>query len=217
MQLNPIALIDHRIPVLLTWMLLVLLSRPTRAMPQDYNPGYTLAAKQDVSLYSSVLNEKRSVEIIVPPGYTKGSPAGYDVIYVLDGIRAYHFVAYDYLKGEGFIPENTILVGLLGIKDTNTRYRDFTPTRTSSGSGGADKFLLFLKTELVPYINKAYHTGSERSTLVGGSMGGLFVIYALLNEPSLFKAFIALDPSLWWDNGYLNTLAAGKIGDLKGL
>jgi predicted alpha/beta superfamily hydrolase len=174
------------------------------ALPQDYNPGYELGEKIYVPVRSSVLNEERTAELIVPREFQAGSDDKYDAIYILDGIRAYHYVAYDYLRGEGFIPKRTVLVGLLGLKDTPTRVRDFTPTRTSPDSGGACRYLQFLKEELVPLINKKYRTGSERSALVGGSMGGLFVIHALLNAPTLFKSYVALDPSLWWNGGVVN-------------
>jgi predicted alpha/beta superfamily hydrolase len=218
MQPRSSIIVKEKRQVFLAWIFFLLsFLAPVPASSQGYNPGYELAKKQDLQLYSSVLKETRSIEIVVPPGYRPDSSARYDVIYVLDGIRALHFVAHDYLTGEGFIPKNTILVGLLGIKDTNTRYRDFTPTRLSPGSGGADNFLLFLKAELIPYINKTYPTRPEGNTLAGGSLGGLFVMYALLNEPSLFKSYIALDPSLFWDDGYLNKLAAKKLDRLRGL
>jgi predicted alpha/beta superfamily hydrolase len=96
-----------------------------------------LAPKEHLPFYSSVLKENRTIEIITPSEFVERQSADYDIIYVLDGIRALHFVAWDYLKGEGFIPKNTILVGLLGLKDTHTRLRDFTPTSTSADSGGA--------------------------------------------------------------------------------
>jgi len=196
---------------------LIFSERRALALPQDYNPGYELGEKIYVPVRSSVLNEERTAELIVPREFKAGSDDKYDAIYILDGIRAYHYVAYDYLRGEGFIPKRTVLVGLLGLKDTPTRFRDFTPTRTSHDSGGADRYLQFLKTELVPLISEKYHTGSERSALVGGSMGGLFVIHALLNAPTLFKSYVALDPSLWWDGGVVIAEFQRKIGTLKGL
>jgi predicted alpha/beta superfamily hydrolase len=187
------------------------------APSQEYNPAYELGQKIYVPIRSSVLNEDRTAEVIVPGEFKADSNDQYDVIYILDGIRAYNYVAYDYLRGEGFIPKRTILVGLLGIKDTSTRYSDFTPTKTSPGSGGADLYLQFLKRELIPVIEKKFRTGSERSALVGGSLGGLFVIHALLNEPTLFKSYVAIDPSLWWDGGVVNAEFQRKIGSLKGL
>jgi predicted alpha/beta superfamily hydrolase len=190
---------------------------PRLAHSQEYNPGYELGNKTYLTLSSSVLKEQRTVELILPPGFEADSQDPCDPIYILDGIRAYHYVAYDYLRGEGFIPKRTILVGLLGLKDTPTRYRDFTPTRVSGDSGGADRYLEFLRNELVPLINKNYNTSSERSALVGGSMGGLFVIHAMLNAPSLFKSYVALDPSMWWDNGEENAVVERNISRLKDL
>jgi predicted alpha/beta superfamily hydrolase len=187
------------------------------APSQGYNPGYELSEKIYVPVRSSILNEDRTAEVILPPEFKADSDDHYDSIYILDGIRAYHYVAYDYLRGEGFIPKRTILVGLLGLKDAPTRYRDFTPTKTSPDSGGADLYLQFLKKELVPVIDKRFRTNSQRSTLVGGSLGGLFVIHALLNQPTLFKAYVAIDPSLWWDGGITNTEFQRKIGGLQNL
>jgi len=107
--------------------------------PQEYNPGYELGEKIYVPVQSSVLNEERTAELIVPREFEPESNDKYDAIYILDGIRAYHYVAYDYLRGEGFIPKRTILVGLLGLKDTPTRYRDFTPTRSFNANSGASQ------------------------------------------------------------------------------
>ncbi len=182
---------------------------------QDYNPGYELGQKIYVPVRSSILNEDRTAEVILPPEFKTDSDDHYDAIYILDGIRAYHYVAYDYLRGEGFIPKRTILVGLLGLKDTPTRYRDFTPTKVSPDSGGADLYLQFLNKELVPTIDKKFRTDSQRSALVGGSLGGLFVIHALLNQPTLFKSYVAIDPSLWWDGGVVNAEFQRKIASLK--
>lgn len=187
------------------------------ASSQEYNPGYELGEKIYVPVRSSILNEDRTAEVILPREFKDDSDDKYDAIYILDGIRAYHYVAYDYLRGEGFIPKRTILVGLLGLRDTPTRHRDFTPTKASANSGGADLYLQFLRKELVPIIDKRFRTDSGRSALVGGSLGGLFVIHALLNEPTLFKSYVAIDPSLWWDGGVVNTEFQRKVAALKGL
>lgn len=94
------------------------------------------------------------------------------------------------------------------------RERDFTPSKTSDISGGADKFLLFMKTELLPFINGKYNGADKGNTIYGGSLGGLFVIYNLLYEPALFTSYIAIDPSLWWDNHLLNNIAATKLDSI---
>jgi len=36
--------------------------------------------------------------------------------------------------------------------------------------------------------------------LIGHSYGGLTVLHILFHHPSLFKAYVAIEPSLWWGN-----------------
>jgi predicted alpha/beta superfamily hydrolase len=100
---------------------------------------------------------------------------------------------------------------LIVVAIANTdRNRDLTPSHAgvphSDGtvapvptSGGADKFLDFIQTELVPEIEKRYAIHPYR-IFTGHSLGGLFAIHALINRPELFNACIATSPSLWWDN-----------------
>lgn len=65
-------------------------------------------------------------------------------------------------------------------------------------AGGADKFRRFLADELKPYVASRYRV-SEESAIIGESLAGLFVIETLLVEPALFDAYIAADPSVWWN------------------
>ncbi len=98
------------------------------------------------------------------------------------------------------------------------RNKDLTPTHMDDWktSGGAGNFLSFIKDELIPHINKEYPSNGD-NTLWGHSLGGLFVINALINEPQTFKSYIAVDPSLWWDNGYIQKIAPGKLTALADL
>jgi predicted alpha/beta superfamily hydrolase len=38
---------------------------------------------------------------------------------------------------------------------------------------------------------------------VGHSLGGLFALYTLFHFPDTFDRYVALSPSLWWDNGVI--------------
>ena len=55
-----------------------------------------------------------------------------------------------------------------------------------------------MEKELTPYIDSKYPTASYR-IFSGHSLGGLAVVNAFFNHTNLFNAYIALDPSLWWD------------------
>jgi len=161
------------------------------------------------SLVSTILNEKRFIQVVLPEKYKPGSTDKYDVIYVLDGDGNTKLASdmQRFIEGEGYMPP-VIIVGVLNVD----RDRDLTPTHAENNrtSGGAGKFLSFLKNELIPYVNKSYPSNGE-NVVFGHSFGGLFVMYSLLNEPQVFKSYIAADPSFWWDNRYMNKQATDKL------
>jgi predicted alpha/beta superfamily hydrolase len=175
------------------------------------------------SLYSNILKEQRSVKVILPKTYNSSSADKYDVLYVLDGEWNTSLAEklYAFLEYGKFIPKNMIIVSVPNRYNNgmNMRDRDFTPTlmKDRAGSGGASNFLLFLKKELVPYVNKKYPTNIEGNILYGTSLGGLFAIYAYLHEPTLFRAYLTVEPSLWWDHGHLQKIAPKKLESINGI
>lgn len=173
-----------------------------------------LPGKRD-SINSTILKEKRIIQIVLPENYKPGSADKYDVLYVLDG-EGNTKLADDiarFLNGESYMPP-TIIVGVINTD----RNRDLTPTHSNdfNTSGGADKFLGFLKDELIPYVNKTYPSNGD-NTIFGHSFGGLFVMYALLNAPQAFNSYIAADPSFWWGHNYMDQVAIDKLPGLANL
>jgi predicted alpha/beta superfamily hydrolase len=170
------------------------------------------------SIYSNILQEERSLKVILPDTYKPGSSEKYEVIYLTDGewvAELFPFI-YKFAKGENYVPP-AIIVALPNtyINNANQRDRDFLPVHVESPaiSGGGDKFISFLKDELIPYIDKTYPTNGTNS-LYGHSYGGLFVMYALLTEPELFQTYYSTDPSMWWNNDFVIKLAAEKLEKL---
>jgi predicted alpha/beta superfamily hydrolase len=76
--------------------------------------------------------------------------------------------------------------------------------------GGSSSFRRFIRNELMPEIERRYRTASE-TAIVGESLAGLFVVETFLLEPDLFDTYIAIDPSLWWNNEKLVNGAAEKL------
>ncbi|MFZ4927940.1 alpha/beta hydrolase [Chryseobacterium sp. Mn2064] len=164
------------------------------------------------ALFSKILNENREIWIHLPKTYNDHtiSPAKYPVIYVLDGEINFEYYTgmSDFLARTPYadIPECIVI----GIKNTE-RTRDLTPTKSQkkspvnpnimlfSESGESENFVRFLQEEVKPFINKNYRI-QEYTVLVGHSFGGLFAINTLLTHPEYFNAYVANDPSLWWDN-----------------
>jgi hypothetical protein len=110
------------------------------------------------------------------------------------------------------IPE--VIVVAIGNRD---RVKNFTPTHSlnyldqenvaSFGtSGKANDFMNFMEKELMPKINTTYRTISK-NMIIGHSLGGLFAIHSLLENPSLFDYYILIDPSWFWDHNYIGKRA----------
>ena len=160
-----------------------------------------------LQLKSTVLGEERTILVRTPAGY-EANKSRYPVLYMTDGDAhiAHTSSTIEFLARNGRISD-MIVVGI-----TNTdRTRDLTPTHVATTaaslggaaqfptSGGADKFLKFIETELIPEIEKRYRVQPYR-ILAGHSFGGLFAIHAMLSRPDVFNSYIAVSPSLQWDS-----------------
>jgi predicted alpha/beta superfamily hydrolase len=155
--------------------------------------GYTFHKD---SLQSDLLKQKRLLSIFLPEGYD-AKDAKFPVIYVLDADgRCQHVVpTARFLSVNNKMPK-AIVVGVFNID----RNHDFLMAShdDSTFGGGANNFLRFFKKELIPYINNKFKT-ENFNVLVGHSFGGEFVMHALLTDPDAFDAYIAIDPSFWFD------------------
>lgn len=155
------------------------------------------------TIYSDSLEEERAYWVSLPESY-EGSTVAYPVLIVLDGRSHFRSITgmVNYMSagynGNRRIPEMIVVA----IQNVN-RMRDFTPdkivTRRPNDFGGGDKFLSFLEGELIPELDKEYRT-TPYKMLFGHSLGGLLATHAYMKEKTLFKSFIAVDPSFGsWD------------------
>lgn len=153
-----------------------------------------------ITISSKVLNEDRNIFVYLPVGYDR-TEEKYPVIYILDGRGNFVFASAiaNFLSRIQRMPRSIVV----GIPNTD-RTRDFTPSNVneSQNSGGADKFLEFMESELIPHINENYRTHSYR-TLFGHSLCGMFAIYTLFEKPEMFNSSIAVSPYLQYDNQYV--------------
>ncbi len=148
-------------------------------------------------LYSKILGEEREVWVHVPKSSIYGHK--YPVIYLLDG--EFHFESVVGIVRSNVI--NKLMPDMIIVAITNTnRYRDLSTSHIGNDadlSGGGENFTKFIEKELIPYIDSKYPTIQHR-TLIGHSLGGLLVLNTLMNHSSLFSNYLAIDPSLSWNN-----------------
>ncbi|MFN0120937.1 MAG: alpha/beta hydrolase-fold protein [Blastocatellia bacterium] len=172
------------------------------------------AQPERLTLKSQVLNEERIALVRTPPGYATNQQR-YPVLYMTDGQAqlAHTISTIEFLVREGKMPD--LIVVAIGNTD---RTRDLTPTRSRMrradngewinlpASGGADNFLRFIETELIPHIEKQYRTQPYR-LFAGHSFGGLFALHTFLSRPALFNSVIAVSPTMQWDEHYVSRRA----------
>jgi predicted alpha/beta superfamily hydrolase len=162
------------------------------------------------SIFSNVLNEQRKIKICLPEEYRPGGNVKYDVVYILDGESHFEdfLYIYKFARNEKLLPP-LILISLPSTytREGNMRDRDFLPEKTPDNAmaGGADNFIVFLKNELIPYINRKLSSPGDNS-LFGHSLGGLFTMYVLLKEPNLFTKYYCSDPAFPWNNRRIITM-----------
>ena len=152
------------------------------------------------TIKSEAVGEDRTILVRVPVNYER-SQTRYPVIYMLDAHPPQNAMMAGIVEQQvwGDVISDAIIVG---IQNTN-RLRDMTPTPGDrAGAGGAEKFLRFIETEVVPFVEKNYRTEPYR-IIAGHSLAGLFVVYALTERPDIFNGYIAASPYLQWDNNYL--------------
>jgi uncharacterized protein len=157
------------------------------------------------SLKSTVLGEERVILVRTPVGYETNT-LKYPVLYMTDGDAHMGHTS----STIEFLVRNGRMSDLIVVGVTNTdRTRDLTPAKSTDKNaagvnrfptaGGADNFLKFFETELIPEIEKTYRVQPYR-IFAGHSFGGLFAIHSMITKPGLFNSYIAVSPSLQWEN-----------------
>jgi uncharacterized protein len=186
-------------------------------------PGDDIVIGKTEKIYSSQLKEERTIWVHIPQSYhkDKDSTRRYPVLYLMDGND--HFTSVVGLvqrlgeaSGNDICPD-MIVVGILNTDRT----RDLTPSHVAAGpylnasmvktTGGGEAFMAFLAKELIPHIDSTCPASPYR-LLVGHSLGGLMVVDALFHHRELFSAYLAIDPSLWWDDQKLLKQAESELG-----
>ncbi len=154
-----------------------------------------------ITIKSAVLSQERELQVLLPEGYHANTKATYPVIYLLDGDYNFHGMSgmLDLLANKGQLIPDVILVGIAD-KGTSLYRQYMTPSvydsKAEPSEGKSADFIRFITEEVQPYIQKNYRSAAH-STLVGQSMGGLFVLEMLLEQPAAFDHYVAISPSVW--------------------
>lgn len=183
---------------------LLLLATPAAAQDE----GQPIVIGQSYSLASAVLGAERKLNVWLPPSYAEGETR-YPVLYVLDGGLAQDFQHISGLAQLGSLSWLTQEFIVVGVETIDRRRelafpveRDAQLRKDYPTAGGSELFRRYLVDEVQPFVTARYRTSGE-AAVMGESLAGLFIVEAFLREPDAFDTYIAMDPSLWWDEGRL--------------
>lgn len=199
----------------LALFLFVALAVPALAAEEPAPPHTTF------TMESKAVAETRRINVYTPPGYETGS-ARFPVLYMPDGGMQEDFPHLSTTIDTAIRAGEMRPLILVGIENTERR-RDVTgPTEVEEDRkiaprvGGSVAFRRFIADELMPEIGRRYRVTDETG-IIGESLAGLFIVETFFLQPELFDTYIALDPSLWWNNEELVKKAAERLKSQKEL
>ena len=156
------------------------------------------------------LNRKRRIWIYLPKDYYQ-SKKRYPVIYMHDGQNVFDEATSGF--GEWGVDEYLDSIVAKGTKQSivvaidngqDKRMNEYNPYYfKQAGKGEGNDYVDFLVKTLKPYIDKHFHTLSnkENTFIAGSSMGGLISLYAVLKYPSVFGGAGIFSPAFWTADG----------------
>ncbi|MFN3856803.1 MAG: alpha/beta hydrolase [Caulobacter sp.] len=181
--------------------------------------GDPIVVGRSYTINSLVMGQERRIHVMLPPGYDapENRDRRYPVIYLLDGgVEQQDFLHIAGLLHQGGlwgINEPVILVGV----ESGDRRAEFTRPAARAAEreqfpthGKAETFRRFLVEELKPAVDAAWRTNGVDG-LMGESLAALFVVDVFLNNGVDFDRYIAVSPSLWWDDQALARQAQGLL------
>jgi predicted alpha/beta superfamily hydrolase len=189
-----------RVSAVLLAFVLLALSTSSSALDTRFLQG--VDNSHYVRMQSETIGRDFHLFIMLPDDYDEYPERSYPTVYILDGGALFPLLAayYRYLNFGQEIPD-AITVGISYGSDSyeggNYRSTDYTAEADEREYwGGAGNFQIFLRDELIPYVERSYRSRPDRRILFGQSIGGQFVLYTALTKPDFFWGHIASNPAL---------------------
>lgn len=171
-----------------------------------------LSEIQEFKLDSTELNRTVKHWVYIPPNYDRGN--NFPLLVMHDGQNL--FTDSLSFAGEWHVDEvldslyktKGLQIIAVGIENGGKkRINELTPyTNVKHGGGQADAYLSYIKTKLLPYVEKNYKISAETKdkALMGSSLGGLITFYEAFQNNSPFSKFGVYSPSFWFSEKIFN-------------
>ena len=168
--------------------------------------GTPLSVATSYTVQSDILGGERIVTVRLPAEYEAEPERRFPVVYLLDGGPEQDFIHIAGIAQSREMNYSFEPFILVGIQSVNRRH-ELSPPVIDAASyeevlgatpGGSPDYRRFLREELKPLVEASYRTDGH-SAIIGESLAALFVVETLLEEPTLFDDYIAISPSMWWE------------------
>jgi hypothetical protein len=160
-------------------------------------------------MYSQNVQDNFEIYISTPPSFDSNTT--YNAVYYCDAnLKSGHFLR-SFITDSPYNKnlDHTIFVGIGHIGNYHMlRRRDLTLPPINGADtfsrdknyGQVEKFYSFIKDELSVTITHRFKINPDSNTIIGHSLGGLFVFFCLFRNDNLFSKYFALSPALWINN-----------------
>ncbi len=197
----------------------------------NYQPATTVSAPSITNRFvdSSVSGiPGRNIHIYVPRGYVENTSKRYPVVYFHDGQNVFFpggtFGTWDadrianYEISQGRMREAILVAIDNGDSYGSTRQMEFIPPGdqlSGQGPGIADKYVQFLRNNVLPTLDYNYRTLNQpgqpaqpsANLTVGSSLGGLLTSYMGMTNSGVFGKIGVFSPAFWAGPNFIaNTL-----------
>ena len=173
------------------------------------NAAQTVTLGHSTRMESRQLGTTHEINVSLPANYEKEQTVQFPVVYIIDGGVQQDF---KHIAGLGTLPDSNPFVFqsaiYVGISTEQRLFELTAPNhdpryaKPDSTLGGAVKFRQFITDQVIPSIESTYRTNGQR-IIIGESLAGLFILETWLQQPELFTDYIAISPSLWYDDRHL--------------
>lgn len=184
-------------------------AEPSTAAQRGDGRPYELLGTAVFDILDPASGRTYQLFIDLPKSYQDDSSRHYPVVYVTDVDFGFPMLRLIGRRINLVKPrvEEFILVGLSyakGESGQQSRRRDYTlsangPSDAPPGEvhGGGAAYRDYLKSEVMPYVDRYFRTAAGRNYLVGHSYDGLLGAQILVTEPDMFAGYVLGSPSFF--------------------
>lgn len=156
------------------------------------------------------------IRIAQPP--QPAPPAGYPVLYLLDGNSCFATVAETRRRlsqrSDATGVQPAVIVGIAhdadGAEEQVLRQKSYAPSAHISGEENreVEAMFAFIDGPLKTRIREELPIDATRQALAGHSLAAHFVLYVLLKHTAAFASYAAISPSVWCNPNLIESVAA---------